>query len=91
MSLGVRETVQAVLRDVFAEYGPEDAPLPAFQDHQVMLESGLDSLAFAVVVTELDDRLGFDPFTEAEEPFYPRTVGEFISFYEVSAQGRAGS
>lgn len=50
-------------------------------DDMILLESGLDSLAFAILIAELEDTLGYDPFTLQEEPFYPRTFGEFISLY----------
>ena len=37
--------------------------LPQLSDNLVLLESGLDSLCFAVIVARLEDELGFDPFT----------------------------
>ncbi|MCB1698585.1 MAG: acyl carrier protein [Halioglobus sp.] len=51
-------------------------------DDTVLLESGLDSLGFAILVARLEDELGRDPFTETEEVVYPRTLGEFIAIYE---------
>ena len=51
-------------------------------DHTVLLESGLDSLGFAILVARLEEELGRDPFTEMEEVIYPRTLGEFIAIYE---------
>jgi len=47
----------------------------------VLLESGLDSLGFATLVATLEMELGFDPFSESETAFYPRTFGEFVTFY----------
>ncbi|MFT5405419.1 MAG: hypothetical protein ACI9DF_004268, partial [Verrucomicrobiales bacterium] len=35
--------------------------------------SGLDSLAFARFVVQLEQELGYDPFTLLKEPFYPQT------------------
>ncbi|WP_432514948.1 acyl carrier protein [Kineococcus sp. SYSU DK001] len=83
----MRETVLEVLRSTRAEFadGPD---LPELTDDTVLLESGLDSLGFAVVVTELEDRLGFDPFSEADTPYYPQTVREFVDFYEKAAAAR---
>jgi acyl carrier protein len=52
------------------------------QDDTVLLESGLDSLGFAILVASLEEELGYDPFTMMDEPVYPRTLGEFISIYE---------
>jgi len=48
----------------------------------VLLESGLDSLGFAILVATLEDELEFDPFTMMEEPVYPTTYGEFVAIYE---------
>ena len=51
-------------------------------DDTVLLESGLDSLGFAVLVSRLEDELGYDPFSLVDDPFYPATLGEFVTFYE---------
>lgn len=51
-------------------------------DDVVLLESGLDSLGFAVLVATLEEKLGFDPFTMMDEPFYPITFGDFVDIYE---------
>jgi len=51
-------------------------------DDTVLLESGLDSLGFAILVARLEEELGRDPFTEMEDVIYPRTLGEFIAIYE---------
>ncbi|MGE0878845.1 MAG: acyl carrier protein [Acidimicrobiia bacterium] len=58
-----------------------DKPVPVFGDSDVLLESGMDSLDFAVLVTRLEDLLGFDPFTEMDDPVYPQTLGELTSIY----------
>ncbi|XZE20392.1 hypothetical protein SH449x_000260 [Pirellulaceae bacterium SH449] len=54
----------------------------SISDDTILLESGLDSLGFAILVTKLDDVLGYDPFALSEDPFYPNTFGEFVRFYE---------
>lgn len=46
-----------------------------------LVESGMDSLAFAVLVTRLEDLLGLDPFLALEEDIYPRTVAELVDVY----------
>jgi acyl carrier protein len=51
-------------------------------DDTVLLDSGLDSLGFAILVARLEEELGFDPFVEMEEAVYPTTFGEFIAIYE---------
>lgn len=53
-----------------------------FNEDTVLLESGLDSLGFAILVSRLEEELGYDPFSIMEEPVYPRTLAEFVSIYE---------
>jgi acyl carrier protein len=60
--------------------------LPPLTDGLVLLDSGLDSLAIAIVVTRLEDTLGLDPFTESDDISYPVTLGDFIRFYEDAAK-----
>lgn len=56
--------------------------LENINDKDILLESGLDSMGFAILVAELEEELGFDPFILEEEPIYPRTFGEFFNLYE---------
>lgn len=51
-------------------------------DSTVLLESGLSSLGFAILVATLEENLDFDPFTMMDEPVYPTTFGEFVTIYE---------
>jgi acyl carrier protein len=52
-----------------------------------LLESGLDSLCFAIIVARLEDTLGIDPFSTAADIGFPVTVGDFIKLYENAAAG----
>lgn len=79
----VRDTITRVFTEVFEETA--EGALPPLTDDLILLESGLDSLAFAVVVTRLEEELGYDPFMESPEPYYPQTLGEFVAFYEQHA------
>ena len=51
-------------------------------ENTILLESGLDSLGFAILVADLEGSLGFDPFVIMEEPVYPNTLAEFVAIYE---------
>jgi hypothetical protein len=76
----LRETILASLRRVAQEQG---VTLPLLlSDELVLLESGLDSIGYAILVVELEQKLGFDPFLESKVPIYPATLGEFVNFYE---------
>jgi acyl carrier protein len=74
-----------LMREIAREHGKTLAPL---RDDLVLLDSGLDSLGFAVLVARLEDTLGIDPFTAAEDAIFPLTLGDFVKVYE-SAQQRA--
>jgi hypothetical protein len=52
------------------------------QDDAVLLETGLDSLGFAILVALLEEELDYDPFQLMDEPVYPTTFGEFLAIYE---------
>lgn len=58
--------------------------LRPLSDDLVLLECGLDSLSFAIIVARLEDTLGIDPFAPDEASF-PVTLREFIRFYEDAA------
>jgi hypothetical protein len=67
---------------VAREQGTE---LASLHDNSVLLDTGLDSLCFAIIVTRLEDILGFGPFGE-EDVQFPVTVGDFIRLYENAAK-----
>ena len=56
--------------------------LAPLDDQLVLLDSGLDSLCFAILVARLESDLGVDPFTASEEITLPVTVGDFVELYE---------
>lgn len=68
-------------RQVAQEQGIRLVPLT---DDLPLLECGLDSFGFAVVVARLEEVLGIDPFSAAAaaDTRFPVTVGEFCRFYE---------
>ena len=57
-------------------------------DGTLLLECGLDSLGFAILVSRLEEELHYDPFSMMDEPFYPRTLAEFVGIYEKYAPTR---
>ena len=54
---------------------------PQLEHNSVLLDTGLDSLGFTILVSSLEDELGYDPFQISEDSYYPVTFGEFIDFY----------
>lgn len=57
-------------------------------DDTVLLETGLDSLGFAVLVARLEQELGYDPFVLLDSPIYPKVFREFVNIYEQFADRR---
>jgi acyl carrier protein len=75
--MSVRSTITSLFEQVAREQQRTLAPL---SDDLKLLQSGLDSLSFALIVTRLEDALGYDPFETAES--FPVTFGDFVKLYE---------
>jgi acyl carrier protein len=63
--------------------------LQPLTDDLVLVDSGLDSLCFAIIVAQLEEDLGVDPFSDFEDAFFPVSFGEFVRLYEAAAQRMA--
>jgi acyl carrier protein len=81
--MSVKATVISQVRQIAED---NKKALPPLTDDLVLLDSGLDSLAIAVLVARLEETLGLDPFTDSDEMAYPVTLGDFIRLYEHAAQ-----
>jgi acyl carrier protein len=81
--MSIKLTIMEQMAQIAREHGKHLAPL---SDDLVLLESGLDSLGFAVLVARLEDKLGVDPFTTAEDAMFPVTLGDFVKVYEHGAR-----
>jgi len=78
-------SVRAIINDTFQQVAIEQQrTLSQLSDNVKLLESGLDSLSFALIVARLEDNLGFDPFVSADN--IPVTFGDFVKLYEDYAQ-----
>ena len=84
--MGIEDAVAAMIGELLQEDG---LPVPPLTDDTVLLETGLDSLGFAVLVTRLEDSLGYDPFSMMTEPVYPITLAEFVEIYRQYAPAAA--
>ena len=81
--MSIKLTIMDQMAQIAQEHGKILAPL---RDDLVLLDSGLDSLGFAVLVARLEDTLGVDPFTAAEDAAFPVTLGDFVKVYEHGAR-----
>ena len=77
--MSVRETITAQFEEVAREQKRQLAPLA---DNLKLLQSGLDSLSFALIVARLEEALGFDPFDSTDDLRFPVTFGDFVKLYE---------
>ncbi|WP_206069409.1 acyl carrier protein [Novosphingobium olei] len=77
------DTVADQIRVTFNALWSEDhdEPPPPLSDETVLLETGFDSMAFAVLIAQLDDDLGVDPFAIDPDAEPPITFAEFVGFY----------
>jgi hypothetical protein len=64
----------------------QDNQLAPLTDDLPLLDSGLDSLSLAIVVTRLEISLGVDPFSVDGNVGFPVTFGEFVDFYKNAAK-----
>jgi acyl carrier protein len=77
--MSLRDTITAEFQRTAAE---QNKSMPSLSDDLPLLESGLDSLCFAIIVARLEDALGLDPFAASGEVEFPVTIGDFIKLYE---------
>jgi acyl carrier protein len=77
--MSVRGTVARQFEQVALE---QKRKLARLTDDLKLLESGLDSLSFALIVVRLEENLGFDPFDAPNEMSFPVTFGDFVNLYE---------
>ena len=76
-------SVRAVVTSQFEQVAKEqERKLTRLSDDLRLLDSGLDSLSFALIVVRLEEALGFDPFDVSEDVKFPVTFGDFVRLYE---------
>jgi hypothetical protein len=85
--MSVRTKVISAIQAVAKEH---NRPLVPLRDDLALFDTGLDSLSLAVVVVRLEEELQVDPFTVADGPSFPVTLGDFIVAYESVTRSSAG-
>jgi acyl carrier protein len=83
--MSTKATITAEIQKVAEEQKIALLPL---KDDMVLLDSGLDSLCFAILVARLEDALGVDPFSASDDVSFPVTLGDFVKAYENAARPR---
>jgi acyl carrier protein len=77
--MSVKTTITSQFQQVAQE---QDRTLAPLSDELTLVQSGLDSLSFAIIVARLEDSLGIDPFNAADAVEFPVTFGDFVRLYE---------
>jgi len=77
--MSLEKTIMERMAEIAEERGKILAQL---NSNLLLTDCGLDSLGFAILVARLEDELGVDPFTAAEDHFFPVTFGDFVKLYE---------
>jgi acyl carrier protein len=77
--MAIRSIILSEIRQVAHEHASKLVPI---NDDLALHESGLDSLAIAVLVARLEDQFGANPFTSSADVALPVTIGEFVRLYE---------
>ena len=77
--MSLRADIVAEFEKVATEQSKSLAPLA---DELPLLESGLDSLCFAIIVAQLENSTGIDPFAAEEDVEFPVTFSDFVRFYD---------
>jgi acyl carrier protein len=80
--MSIKLTVISEIERIADEHRKKLVPL---DDKSVLMDTGLDSLCFAVLVARLEDRLGVDPFSASDNVSFPVTLGDFVRVYEDAA------
>jgi acyl carrier protein len=81
--MSVRATVASQFEQVARE---QKRALARLSDDLKLLESGLDSLSFALIVARLEEELGVYPFDSDAK--FPVTFGDFVRLYETQKNDR---
>ncbi len=80
--MSIKLMVISEIEQIAREHKKTLAPLT---EDAVLMNTGLDSLCFAVLVARLEDRLGVDPFSASDDVTFPVTLGDFVRIYENAA------
>jgi acyl carrier protein len=78
--MNLKEKILSLMSEIAEESGA--TLVEQIDDNSILLETGLDSLGFAILVARLEEDLGYDPFVQMDQPVYPQTFGELVGIYQ---------
>jgi acyl carrier protein len=80
--MSIKLMVISEIEQIADQHHKKLAPL---SEASVLINTGLDSLCFAVLIARLEDRLGIDPFSTSDAIDFPVTLGDLVRVYENAA------
>jgi acyl carrier protein len=80
--MSIKLMVISEIEQIADQHHKKLAPL---SEASVLINTGLDSLCFAVLIARLEDRLGIDPFSTSDAINFPVTLGDLVRVYENAA------
>lgn len=87
MSASTQIDIRQVIFDQMQQVAEhQKKKLKPLADDLLILESGFDSLCVAILVANLEDELGVDPFGSGDDVVIPVTLGDFVRVYENAMQ-----
>lgn len=78
MSVEIRH---AVLEEIHIVFNEEGVTFNEGMLNLPVMDIGVDSLTYAVLVARLEAKIGRDPFTENPERGYPKLLSDFVDAY----------
>lgn len=81
LTMSVKAAIMSEMHKIALEQEKELVPL---SDDLMLVDSGFDSLCFAVLVARLEDRLGLDPFARDDNSTFPLTFSDLVRAYEIA-------
>jgi acyl carrier protein len=80
--MSIKLMVISEIEQIADQHHKKLAPL---SEESILINTGLDSLCFAVLIARLEDRLGIDPFSTVDAIDFPVTLGDLVRVYENAA------
>ena len=82
---GVDNIRTIIIRELSGLIEEESGAVREISETDDLVDLGLDSLAFAVLLTRLEEFLGIDPFVAIEQGAPPRSVGDLLDAYTLGS------
>ena len=76
-----KDTREIILNEIIVVFSEEGVTFDEEMLGLPVMDIGVDSLTYAVLVARLEVKIGKDPFTEQPERGYPKLLSDFVDAY----------